>query len=340
MKVLVTGGAGYIGSHTCRELLCAGYDVHVIDNLDNGNFEALMRVNCLSNHDLAFTECDVRDVSALDKVFAEFQPDIVVHFAGLKAVGESISKPALYYDVNVGGTATLLRAMERASCDNIVFSSSATIYGEPQYLPCDENHPLSPINPYGRTKLMGEILLQDWSSVSPNTRHAVALRYFNPVGAHVSGLIGEDPRGIPNNLMPYIAQVAAGLRESLNVFGSDYPTHDGTGVRDYIHVVDLAEAHRVALERLIQGQGKDPMEVFNLGTGTGSSVLEVIQSFDRATGEALQWAYAPRRAGDVIAAYADTTKARDVLGWVAEKSLDEAMKDAWAWQVALGSDSH
>ena len=249
MKVLVTGGAGYIGSHTCLELLRSGHEVSVADSLDNGNEEALARVQRLSNRTLKFTHCDVRDAHALDRLFDQCKPDAVIRFAGLKAVGESFTEPARYYDVNVGGTATLLGAMERAGCMNIVFSSSATVYGEPKYLPCDEKHPLSPINPYGRTKLMGENLLHDWSNANQE-RRAVALRYFNPVGADASGLIGEDPNGIPNNLMPIISQVAVGRRECFQVFGDDYETIDGTGVRDYIHVADLAQAHVAAVEQI------------------------------------------------------------------------------------------
>ena len=263
MKVLVTGGAGYIGSHTCLKLLRSGHQVSVVDSLYNGSEEALKRVQRLSNRTLEFSQCDVRDAQALNRVFDKYKPNAVIHFAGLKAVGESVVEPARYYDVNIGGTATLLRVMERAGCAKIVFSSSATVYGEPQYLPCDENHPLNPINPYGRTKLIGENLLQDWSSAKQG-RHAVALRYFNPVGADASGLIGEDPNGIPNNLMPFISQVAVGRRDCLQVFGDDYDTLDGTGVRDYIHVVDLAKAHIAALEQI---EILEPFEVINIGTG-------------------------------------------------------------------------
>ena len=331
MKVLVTGGAGYIGSHTCLELLRAGYDVQVVDNLDNGNIEALTRVKRLSNRDLAFTECDIRDVNLLDKVFAEFQPDAVIHFAGLKAVGESREQPALYYDVNVGGTAILLDAMERVGCDNIVFSSSATVYGEPQYLPCDENHPLSPINPYGRTKLIGENLLQDWCCVKSQSRHAVALRYFNPVGADQSGEIGEDPNDIPNNLMPFVAQVAVGRRSYLQVFGYDYKTVDGTGVRDYIHVVDLARAHVAAVHHIRELR---PFEAVNIGTGNGISVLQMVSEFEQQSSNKINYQIAPRRPGDAAEVWADVSKAKRMLGFQAKFGVSEMCRDTWRWQSA------
>ncbi|MDC1265158.1 UDP-glucose 4-epimerase GalE [Amylibacter sp.] len=331
MKVMVTGGAGYIGSHTCLELLRACHEVKVVDNLHNGNFEALTRVKYLSNRSLAFTQCDIRDAKALDKVFAEFQPDAVIHFAGLKAVGESTSKPALYYDVNVGGTAVLLGAMDRAGCENIVFSSSATVYGAPQYLPCDENHPLNPINPYGRTKLMGENLLQDWSHVKPKTRHAVALRYFNPVGADMSGEIGEDPNGSPNNLMPYLAQVTVGRRECLHVFGDDYDTIDGTGVRDYIHVVDLARSHVSAVEHIRELKSFD---VINIGTGSGLSVLQIIHEFEKQSEKKVKYQIAPRRNGDTAKVWADASKAKLKLGFQAKFGVAEMCLDTWRWQSA------
>ena len=329
MKVLVTGGAGYIGSHTCLELLRAGYDVQVVDNLDNGNIEALTRVKRLSNRDLAFTECDIRDVNLLDKVFAEFQPDAVIHFAGLKSVGDSSAQPALYYDVNVGGTAVLLGAMERAGCNNIVFSSSATVYGEPQYLPCDEDHPLSPINPYGRTKLMGESLLKDWAIAEPKIRHAVALRYFNPVGADPSGEIGEDPNDTPNNLMPFISQAALGRRDYLQVFGNDYDTVDGTGVRDYIHVVDLARAHVAALD-YIQELGS--FEAINIGTGNGISVLQMVFKFEQQSRKKVNYHIAPRRTGDAAEVWADVSKATRTLGFQAKFGVSEMCLDTWRWQ--------
>jgi UDP-glucose 4-epimerase len=328
MKVLVTGGAGYIGSHTCLELLRSDYEVLIVDNLYNGSEEALKRVQRLSNRTLEFSECDVRDADLLDGIFAQFKPDAVIHFAGLKAVSESVAEPVRYYDVNVRGTATLLGAMERAGCASIVFSSSATVYGEPQYLPCDENHPLNPINPYGRTKLMGENLLQDWS-IAKHSRHAVALRYFNPVGADASGLIGEDPNGIPNNLMPFISQVAVGRREYLQVFGDDYDTLDGTGVRDYIHVVDLAQAHVAAVEQL---GTLGPFEVINIGTGKGLSVLQMVKEFEKQSGKTVSYQIDPRRPGDAPAVWADVAKAMIKIGFKATRGIDEICKDTWRWQ--------
>ena len=328
MKVLVTGGAGYIGSHTCLELLRSGHEVSVVDSLYNGSKEALTRVQRLSNRSLEFSHCDVRDADVLDEIFDRFKPDAVIHFAGLKAVGESVSEPARYYDINVGGTATLLGAMERAGCANIVFSSSATVYGEPQYLPCDEDHPLSPINPYGRTKLMGESLLQDWSNAK-HGRHAVALRYFNPVGADDSGLIGEDPNGIPNNLMPFISQVAVGRRDCLQVFGDDYDTLDGTGVRDYIHVVDLAQAHVAAVEQL---ETLDAFEVINIGTGEGLSVLQMVNEFEKQSGKTVKFQIAPRRPGDAPAVWAEASRAFNKLGFKATRGIVEMCKDTWHWQ--------
>ena len=331
MKVLVTGGAGYIGSHTCLELLRRGFEVRVIDNLDNGSVEALTRVKRLSNRDLAFTECDVRDANSLDTVFAKFQPDAIIHFAGLKAVGESTTMPAVYYDVNVGGTAVLLGAMERAGCNNIVFSSSATVYGEPQYLPCDEDHPLNPINPYGRTKLIGENLLKDWSIAEPKSRRAVALRYFNPVGADPSGEIGEDPTDTPNNLMPYISQVAVGRRDYLQVFGNDYETVDGTGVRDYIHVVDLARAHVAAVDHIRELR---PFEAVNIGTGNGISVLQMVSEFEQKSSNKVNYQIAPRRSGDAAEVWADVSKAKRVLGFHAKFGVSEMCRDTWRWQSA------
>ena len=328
MKILVTGGAGYIGSHTCLELLRSGHEVSVIDNLDNGNEESLKRVQRLSNRSLEFCRCDVRDAEAVDRIFDQFKPDAVIHFAGLKAVGESVSEPARYYDVNVGGTATLLEAMEQAGCGNIVFSSSATVYGDPQYLPCDENHPVNPINPYGRTKLMGESLLEDWSSAKQG-RHAIALRYFNPVGADASGLIGEDPNGVPNNLMPFISQVAVGRRGSLKVFGDDYDTIDGTGVRDYIHVVDLAQAHVAAVEQI---NALAPFEVLNIGTGNGLSVLQLVKEFEIQSGRTVTYNISQRRTGDVPAVWADATKAINRIGFKSTLGIVEMCQDTWRWQ--------
>lgn len=328
MKVLVTGGAGYIGSHACLELLRAGHEVSVIDNLRNGSKLAVQRVQSLSRKSLNFEECDVRNANELERVFARFKPNVVIHFAGLKAVGESVSEPAKYYDVNVGGTATLLEVMAGFGCVNIVFSSSATVYGDPQYLPCDEEHPLSPINPYGRTKLMGENLLQDWSRAKQG-RRAVALRYFNPVGADFSGLIGEDPIGTPNNLMPYIAQVAAGRRKLLHVFGDDYDTIDGTGVRDYIHVSDLALAHVAAMEQL---DTLGSFEAINVGTGEGVSVLQMLQEFELQSGRSVSYHVAPRRPGDAPEVWANADKAFNKLKFKAKRGITEMCKDTWHWQ--------
>ena len=271
MKVLVTGGAGYIGSHTCIELLNAGHEVFVIDNLSNGHEVALKRVQDITNCELGFMNADIRDSNALNKIFGTFKPESVIHFAGLKAVGESVADPLMYYDVNVGGSVSLLMAMSKAECNSIVFSSSATVYGKPQYLPYDEKHPTHPVNPYGRTKLIIENIINDWTKLD-STRKGTILRYFNPVGAHESGQIGEEPIGIPNNLMPYLAQVADGRREYLNIFGNDYETKDGTGARDYIHVVDLALAHVSALN---QNKTND-FEIFNIGGGKGTTVFELL----------------------------------------------------------------
>ena len=328
MRVLVTGGAGYIGSHTCIELLEAGHDVYVLDDLSNGSIEALERIKSLTKKSLMFSISDIRDGRALDRIFANFTPESVIHFAGLKAVSESVTSPLPYYDVNVGGSTSLLSAMDRAGCANIVFSSSATVYGTPVYLPFDEQHPTLPVNPYGRTKLMVEEILHDWSSVQ-NGRRATALRYFNPVGAHSSALIGEDPSGSPNNLMPYIAQVAVGRRKELNVFGDNYDTRDGTGIRDYIHVVDLALAHVAAIER--QSRLKS-FEVINLGGGEGTSVLELVKAFELASNIIIPIKVSPRRNGDLPAFWANTLFAFERLGWKATLDVNEMCRDAWAWQ--------
>jgi UDP-glucose 4-epimerase len=328
MRILVTGGAGYIGSHTCLELLRSGHEILVIDSLYSGSEEALKRVQRLSNRTLDFSQCDVRDRRTILRVFDQFKPEAVIHFAGLKSVGESVAEPAQYYDVNVGGTATLLAAMEHAGCSSIVFSSSATVYGQPHYLPCDEDHPLDPINPYGRTKLMGENLLVDWS-MAKQGRHAVALRYFNPVGADASGLIGEDPNGLPNNLMPFISQVAVGRRESLKVFGDDYDTIDGTGVRDYIHVADLAQAHVAAVEQI---NALAPFEVLNIGTGNGLSVLQLVKQFEIQSGRTVKYKISSRRPGDVPAVWADATKAINKIGFKSTLGIVEMCRDTWRWQ--------
>ena len=327
--VLVTGGAGYIGSHTCVELLNSGYNVAVIDNLCNSSEESLKRAEKITGGKIVFYKADIRDRAALDKIFAENHIDSVIHFAGLKAVGESVKIPLTYYDNNIGGTLTLLEAMRDAGCKKIVFSSSATVYGDPERLPIDENCRLSVTNPYGSTKLMLENILRDLY-VSDGEWTVILLRYFNPVGAHETGLIGEDPKGIPNNLTPFIAQVASGKLKEISVFGNDYPTPDGTGVRDYIHVVDLAKGHTAALEKVTD----NGVHVYNLGTGNGYSVLEVIHEFEKACGKKLPYRICPRRAGDIAACYAKAEKAEKELGWKAEKGIEEMCASLWKWQCA------
>jgi len=326
MKVLVTGGAGYIGSHTCVELLETGHEVCVIDNLCNGHEVALERVRSLTNCELQFINADIRDANALNKSFGTFKPEAVIHFAGLKAVGESVADPLTYYDVNVGGSISLLKAMSEAECDNIVFSSSATVYGEPQYLPYDEKHPTNPVNPYGRTKLIIEDIINDWTKVNAN-RKGTILRYFNPVGAHESGQIGEEPIGIPNNLMPYIAQVASGRREHLNVFGNDYETRDGTGARDYIHVVDLAIAHIGALNK----NKFNKFEILNVGLGKNTTVLELLKKFEEISGVTIKFKYLPRREGDLAAFWADSSKLFEKMDWHPERNLKNICEDIWRW---------
>lgn len=325
--ILVTGGAGYIGSHTCVELLNTGQEVVVIDNFSNSHPESLKRVEAITGKKVQLVEGDIRDQAALEDALRRFGCTAVIHFAGLKAVGESVEKPLDYYDNNVIGTHRLLKAMGNCGVKTLVFSSSATVYGEPQRLPLTEDHPLSATNPYGRTKLVIEDMLRDLFRSDPSWQIGI-LRYFNPVGAHVSGLIGEDPQGIPNNLMPFVAQVAVGRREQLKVWGCDYPTPDGTGVRDYIHVVDLAIGHLKALERLREPQC---FEV-NLGTGIGYSVLDVVKAFEKASGRPVPYELAPRRAGDVAACYADPAFAAELLGWRAERGIDAMCVDAWRWQ--------
>lgn len=327
MNILVTGGAGYIGSHACVELLNAGHRVRVFDNFSTGKPQALDRVKRITGRDLDVVRGDVRDGPALRSALSEC--DAVIHFAGLKAVGDSVQDPLTYYEHNVLGTYTLLRAMSATGVRAIVFSSSATVYGEPKQLPLREDHPLSPESPYGRSKLMVEEMLGDLCRSDPTWRVAV-LRYFNPVGAHESGLIGEDPQGLPNNLMPFVAQVAVGRRECLNIWGSDYPTPDGTGVRDYIHVVDLAQGHLRALERLSQPQ----CLVVNLGTGHGCSVLEVVKAFEAASGRTIPCNLSPRRPGDVASYYADPSLATELLGWRATRDLAIMCRDHWRWQAA------
>jgi len=326
MRVLVTGGAGYIGSHTCIELLNAGHEVFVIDNLCNGHEEALERVRGITNCELQFMNADIRDTNALNKIFKTFEPEAVIHFAGLKAVGESVADPVKYYDVNVGGSISLLSAMSKAECNSIVFSSSATVYGDPKYLPYDEEHPTNPVNPYGRTKLIVENIINDWTKVDTKRRGTI-LRYFNPVGAHKSGQIGEEPIGIPNNLMPYIAQVADGRREYLNIFGNDYETADGTGARDYVHVVDLALAHISALR-----QNKlNYFEVLNIGGGKGTTVFELLKIFEKTCGISIKFKYLPRRDGDLAAFWANSSKAFKVMCWQPKFTISEICEDTWRW---------
>ena len=327
--VLVTGGAGYIGSHTCVELLDVGYVPVVFDNFSNSSPEVLARIESLTGRPLRFYQGDIRDPAALDHALMDSGASAVVHFAGLKAVGESVEQPLRYYDNNVVGTLRLLEAMGRAGVKSLVFSSSATVYGEPQSLPLTENHPLSATNPYGRTKLVIEDMLRELHHADPAWRIAI-LRYFNPVGAHSSGEIGEDPVGVPNNLLPYVAQVAVGRREYLNVWGADYPTHDGTGLRDYIHVVDLALGHLKAMERL---QTAAQCFSVNLGTGTGYSVLDIVRAFEQASGHTVPYRVGSRRAGDVAACYADPSHAAQLLGWRAERDLALMCRDAWNWQL-------
>lgn len=325
--ILITGGAGYIGSHTCVELLNAGEEIVVFDNFCNSHPESLRRVEKITGKKIPVVQGDIRDQAALEAAIRQYGCQAVIHFAGLKAVGESVSQPLAYYDNNVIGTHRLLAAMQNCGINTLVFSSSATVYGEPQRLPLTEDHPLSATNPYGRTKLVIEDMLRDFHQAQPEWKIAI-LRYFNPVGAHESGLIGEDPQGIPNNLMPFVAQVAIGRREKLSVWGSDYPTPDGTGVRDYLHVVDLARGHLAALKRLDHAQ----CFAVNLGTGTGYSVLDVIKAFERASGRPVPYDLAPRRSGDVASCYADASFARDYLGWQAERGLDQMCADSWRWQ--------
>ena len=326
--VLVTGGAGYIGSHTCIELSEAGYDFVVYDNLCNSSKESLARVEKLIGKSIKFVEGDIRDKSALQKVFDTYEIDSVIHFAGLKAVGESVEKPLEYFDNNVSGTVTLCEIMQKNGCKKIVFSSSATVYGDPHTTPIKEDFPLSATNPYGRSKLFIEEILRD-VFVSDDAWKIVLLRYFNPVGAHKSGTIGEDPNGIPNNLMPFISQTAVGKREKLSVFGGDYDTHDGTGVRDYIHVVDLSKGHVKALDKI--SDINDVLTV-NLGTGNGYSVLDMVTAFEKASGKKVPYVIAPRRAGDIAKCFADPSYAKETLGWEATRGIDEMCEDTWRWQ--------
>ncbi len=327
MNILVTGGAGYIGSHTCVELLKAGHEVIVFDNFSNSSPESVARVQKIAGRPLFLVKGDIRNREQLESVLREFKCEAVIHFAGLKAVGESVEQPLKYYDNNVVGTVRLLEAMEATGVKTIVFSSSATVYGDPQYLPLTEAHPLSASNPYGRSKIMVEDMLRDYFRAHPDWKIGL-LRYFNPVGAHESGLIGEDPGGIPNNLMPYVAQVAIGRREKLSIWGGDYPTPDGTGVRDFIHVVDLATGHLAALQALAEPQ----CFAVNLGTGIGYSVLDVVKAYEKASGKPVPYTIAARRPGDIASCYADPAEARHKLGWQARLGLEAMCADSWRWQ--------
>ena len=329
MSILVTGGAGYIGSHTVVELQNSGYDVVVCDNLSNSSKTSLERVKMITGKDVPFYLADIRDRDAMNNIFEKEQIDSVIHFAGLKAVGESVAKPWEYYDNNVTGTLTLIDVMRKHNVKNIIFSSSATVYGIPEYSPITEDFPKGQcMHPYGWTKSMLEQILTDMHTSDP-CWNVVILRYFNPIGAHKSGLIGEDPSGIPNNLMPYVTQVAVGKRPELGVFGNDYDTHDGTGVRDYIHVVDLAVGHVKALRMIDEKAG---LKVYNLGTGTGYSVLDIVHNFEDATGVAVHYSIKPRRPGDIDIYYASPVKAKEELGWVAENGVREMCEDSWRWQ--------
>ena len=327
-NILVTGGAGYIGSHTCLELLEDGYNVVVIDNLSNSSKESLTRVGELTGKNIDFIEGDIRNQPLLEEIMQRYSIGAVVHFAGLKAVGESVEKPLEYFENNVGGTISLCKAMANCGVKNLVFSSSATVYGDPHTVPITEDFPLSATNPYGRSKLHIEEMLRDLY-VSDNSWNVALLRYFNPVGAHSSGKIGEDPNGIPNNLVPYITQVAVGRLEQLSVFGDDYNTKDGTGVRDYIHVVDLAKGHLKAIEALAESGG---VITVNLGTGTGYTVLEMVEAFRKATGKDIPCKMAPRRAGDIAECYANPANAAQIIGWKAELGIDDMAADSWRWQ--------
>ncbi len=329
MKILVTGGAGYIGSHTCVELIKAGYEVVVVDNLCNSKESVLERVATITGTVVPFVRLDLRDRPHLEKVFQQHRFDAVLHFAGLKAVGESVAQPLRYYDNNVDGSLVLLQVMAQYGVNNLVFSSSATVYGDPLTVPIMENFPLAATNPYGRSKLIIEEILRDLA-VSDSTWRIALLRYFNPAGAHESGLIGEDPNGLPNNLFPYVSQVASGKRELLSVYGDDYPTSDGTGVRDYIHVVDLAIGHVKTLAKLMNSASG--VQTYNLGTGCGSSVLQMIKAFECASGRAVPYQVVARRVGDIAACYADVSLARQELGWSAQRSIEQMCIDTWRWQ--------
>jgi UDP-glucose 4-epimerase len=328
MAILVTGGAGYIGSHTCVELLNAGKEIVIVDNFSNSKPESLKRVREITGREFSFYEVDLLDRQALTKVFEENEIDAVIHFAGLKAVGESVSIPLHYYHNNITGTLILCQVMQEFNVKNLVFSSSATVYGMPEKMPISEDFPLSTTNPYGSTKLMIEQILKDLY-VADNSWSIALLRYFNPIGAHESGRIGEDPNGIPNNLMPYITQVAVGKLNELQVFGNDYPTVDGTGVRDYIHVVDLAVGHLKALEKVLDSNG---VEAYNLGTGRGYSVLEIVEAFEKASSNKISYKIVDRRPGDIAVCFADPSKSKKELGWEAQRGIEEMCLDSWKWQ--------
>ncbi|MBP3683202.1 MAG: UDP-glucose 4-epimerase GalE [Rikenellaceae bacterium] len=331
--VLVTGGAGYIGSHTAVELVEAGYDVVIVDNLSNSDEQAVEGVRRITGAEIPFEKVDCCDREAFEQVFRKYRFDAVIHFAASKAVGESVEKPLLYYRNNLTSFVNVLELISKYGCSNIVFSSSATVYGEADVQPVTELAPRKPAtSPYGNTKQMCEDILRDTVAAAGGAVHGIALRYFNPIGAHPSAVIGELPRGVPQNLVPYITQTAAGIRECLSVFGDDYDTPDGSCIRDYIDVVDLARAHVVAIGRMIEGRNKSDFEIFNVGTGRGVSVLELVRAFERVNGLKLNYRIAPRRAGDVVVSWADTTLANNELGWRAERSLDETLASAWRWQ--------
>ncbi len=327
-KILITGGAGYIGSHTVVSLVEQGFDVVILDNFSNSSAESINRIERITGVALEVINADVRDETALQSAFSENQFDAVIHFAGLKAVGESVLQPLRYYQYNVQGALQLLRVMSEYNCKKIVFSSSATVYGDPSSVPITELFPLSATSPYGQSKLMVETILRDLSQADTDWQISI-LRYFNPVAAHSSGLIGEDPNGVPNNLMPFIAQVGVGRLPQLSVYGHDYDTPDGTGVRDYIHVVDLANAHLKALQALNSEHG---CQAYNIGTGQGYSVLQMVSAFERASGQTIKYEVVPRRAGDIASCYADTQKSAELLDWVAEHDIDAMMRDLWRWQ--------
>lgn len=328
MAILVTGGAGYIGSHTCVELLQAGYEIVVVDNLSNSKLESMNRVKEITGEEFPFYKIDILDKAGLESVFSENTINAVIHFAGLKAIGESVQFPLHYYHNNITGTLNLCETMKKYGITRIVFSSSATVYGMPERVPISEDFPLRTTNPYGRTKLMIEEILRDLY-ISDNRWSISLLRYFNPIGAHESGRIGEDSNGVPNNLIPYISQVAIGKLKELHIFGSDYPTIDRTGVRDYIHVVDLAKGHLKALKKVLESNG---VETYNLGTGRGYSVLEMVRAFEKASGKVIPYKFVERRPGDIASCYADPTKAKEQLGWEAEKGIEEMCADSWRWQ--------